>query len=253
MLGVRADDAYVSASRSRRINRGGITLDIRMPHHLTFLADGERHEVTTTATTVRSAMAEAGVALRARDRVSTDLSAQPYAEQVVALTRVDGKRVVEERPIKFDTKKRKTDDHVRGRDQGRRARARSASRPAPSARPTSTASSTRAARQQGRHREAGDRGAARRHQGAAGQRCRPPTASTGRRWPTASPAATRRPTTRPARSTGCTSSWRAPGAPSAASACRPRPARPSRPTGRRSSTTAAVPGSGRSAASYLFS
>ena len=38
-----------------------------------------------------------------------DLSAQPYAEQVVALTRVDGKKVVEERPIKFDTKKRKTD------------------------------------------------------------------------------------------------------------------------------------------------
>jgi uncharacterized protein YabE (DUF348 family) len=109
MLGVRADGAYVSASRSRRINRGGITLDIRSPHHLTFLADGRRHEVTTTATTVRSAMAEAGVVLRASDRVSTDLSAQPYSEQVVALTRVDGKKVVEQRPIKFDTKKRKTD------------------------------------------------------------------------------------------------------------------------------------------------
>ncbi len=55
MLGVRADGAYLSASRSRRISRGGITLDVRMPHHLTFLADGKRHEVTTTATTVRSA------------------------------------------------------------------------------------------------------------------------------------------------------------------------------------------------------
>ena len=32
--------------------------------------------------------------LRARDRVSSDLSAQPYSEQVVALTRVDGKKVV---------------------------------------------------------------------------------------------------------------------------------------------------------------
>ena len=114
MLGVRADDAYVSASRSRRINRGGITLDIQTPHHLTFLADGRRHEVTTTATTVRSAMAEAGVVLRAQDRVSSDLSAQPYAEQVVALTRVDGKKVVEERPIKFDTKKRKTNAMYEG-------------------------------------------------------------------------------------------------------------------------------------------
>jgi resuscitation-promoting factor RpfB len=114
LLGVRSDGAYVSASRSRRITRGGLTLDVRMPHHLTFLADGKRHEVTTTATTVRSAMAEAGVELREQDRVSTDLAQRPYAEQVVALTRVDGKRAVEERPIKFETEKRKTNDLYEG-------------------------------------------------------------------------------------------------------------------------------------------
>jgi resuscitation-promoting factor RpfB len=114
LLGVRSDGAYVSASRSRRIGTGGITLDVRMPHHLTFLADGTRHEVTTTATTVRSAMAEAGVNLREQDRVSADLSARPYAEQVVGLTRVDGKRAVEERPIRFDTERRKTNALYRG-------------------------------------------------------------------------------------------------------------------------------------------
>ena len=70
--------------------------------------------MTTTATTVRSAMAEAGVALREQDRVSADLSAVPYAEQVVGLTRVDGKKAVEERPIKFDTVKRKTNDLYQG-------------------------------------------------------------------------------------------------------------------------------------------
>ena len=114
LLGVRSDGAYVSASRSRRIGRGGMALDVRMPHHLTFLADGTRHEVTTTATTVRSAMAEAGVELREQDRVSADLSARPYAEQVVGLTRVDGKKAVEERPIKFDTEKRKSNDLYQG-------------------------------------------------------------------------------------------------------------------------------------------
>jgi uncharacterized protein YabE (DUF348 family) len=114
LLGVRSGGAYVSASRSRRIGRGGMALDVRMPHHLTFLADGTRHEVTTTATTVRSAMAEAGVELRAQDRVSADLSAVPYAEQVVGLTRVDGKKAVEERPIKFDTEKRKTNNLYQG-------------------------------------------------------------------------------------------------------------------------------------------
>jgi uncharacterized protein YabE (DUF348 family) len=114
MLGVRSEGAYVSASRSRRIGRGGIELDVRMPHHVTFLADGKRHEVTTTAPTVRSAMAEAGVQLREQDRVTTDLSAIPYAEQVVGVTRVDGKRVVEEKPIPFDTVKRRTDELYKG-------------------------------------------------------------------------------------------------------------------------------------------
>ncbi len=114
LLGVRTEGAWVSASRSRRITPGGIELDVRLPHHLTFLADGERHEVTTTATTVRSALAEAGLRLRARDRVSTDLATQPYSEQVVSVTRVDGKRVVEERPIRFDTVKKKSDELFEG-------------------------------------------------------------------------------------------------------------------------------------------
>jgi uncharacterized protein YabE (DUF348 family) len=114
LLGVRSDGAYVSASRSRRITRGGIELDVRMPHHLTFLADGDRHEVTTTATTLRSALAEAGVTLREQDRVSADLSSQPFAEQVVSVTRVDGKQVVEEKPIRFDTVKKKSKDLYEG-------------------------------------------------------------------------------------------------------------------------------------------
>lgn len=114
LLGVRSDGAYVSASRSRRITRGGITLDVRMPHHLTFLADGKRHEVTSTATTVRSALDEAGVTLREQDRVSADLASQPFSEQVVSVTRVDGKQVVEEKPIPFDTVKKKSKDLFEG-------------------------------------------------------------------------------------------------------------------------------------------
>jgi uncharacterized protein YabE (DUF348 family) len=121
MLGVRSDGAYVSASRSRRIGHGGIELDVRMPHHVTFLADGKRHEVTTTAPTVRSALAEAGVELREQDRTTADLSAMPYAEQVVGITRVDGKRVVEEKPIPFDTVERKTKDLYKGETEVVRA------------------------------------------------------------------------------------------------------------------------------------
>ncbi|HEX7187441.1 MAG TPA: ubiquitin-like domain-containing protein [Actinomycetes bacterium] len=114
MLGVRSDGAYLSASRSRDIGRGGMKLDVRMPHHITFLADGKHHEVTTTAPTVRSALEEAGLRLRTQDRVSADLAALPYSEQVVGVTRVDGKRVVEERPIRFETVERKTNDLFEG-------------------------------------------------------------------------------------------------------------------------------------------
>lgn len=117
MLGVRSDGAYLSASRSRRIGRGGLQLDVRMPHHVTFLADGRRHEVTTTAPTLRSAMTEAGVRLRAQDRVSADLARMPGAEQVVGVTRVDGKRVVEEKPIRFERVERKSKDLFKGQTE----------------------------------------------------------------------------------------------------------------------------------------
>lgn len=113
-LGVRADGAYLSASRSRRIARGGMELDVRLAHHVTFLADGERHEVTTTAPTLRTALAEAGVTLREQDRVDADLAQLPYPEQVVGVTRVDGKRVVEQKPIRFRTIERKSKDLYEG-------------------------------------------------------------------------------------------------------------------------------------------
>ena len=113
-LGVRSEGAYVSASRSRRIGRGGIELDVRLPRHVTFIADGRLLEVTTTAPTLRSALAEAGVELGAEDRVDGDLAVPPYPEQVVGITRVDGKRIRSEKAIPFDTVKRKTDELYEG-------------------------------------------------------------------------------------------------------------------------------------------
>jgi uncharacterized protein YabE (DUF348 family) len=113
-LGVRARGAYVSASRSRPIKRSGMSLDIRLPHHLTFLADGQRHEVTTTAITIRSALAEAGVTLRSRDLITPSLQTRPSDDQVIAVTRVHGRTVVQESPIKFKTIARQSKDLYKG-------------------------------------------------------------------------------------------------------------------------------------------
>jgi uncharacterized protein YabE (DUF348 family) len=114
VFGVRDDDAYVSASRSRRISRSGMQLDVRLPHELTFLVDGKRREIRTNAITIRSAMTEAGIRLRSRDRVTPGLDTRPADQQVIGITRVDGRRVVEERPIKFQTIERKSKDLFRG-------------------------------------------------------------------------------------------------------------------------------------------
>jgi uncharacterized protein YabE (DUF348 family) len=113
-LGVRAKGVYVSASRSRPIQRSGMALDVRLPHQLTFLADGGRHEITTTAITIRSALAEAGVTLGPSDLITPSLQTRPTDDLVIAVTRVRGRTVVQESPIKFQTVQRESKDLFKG-------------------------------------------------------------------------------------------------------------------------------------------
>ncbi|MDQ1624676.1 MAG: resuscitation-promoting factor RpfB [Actinomycetota bacterium] len=108
MLGIRSQGAVVSASRSARIARAGIALVVRLPHDLTFLADGKRSQLTTAAPTVAAALSEANIALRPADRLNVDAASVPTDEQVIAVTRVDGKRVVEEKAVPYRTVRAKT-------------------------------------------------------------------------------------------------------------------------------------------------
>jgi len=117
MFGVRAEGAAISASRSSRISRGGIDLDVRLPHDLTFLADGKRSELTTTAATVREALAQAGITLRPRDQLNAEPTDVPTDEQVLAVTRVDGKLVAQEIAIPFTTTKKSSDSLFKGETQ----------------------------------------------------------------------------------------------------------------------------------------
>ena len=80
--------AYVSASRSRPIKRSGMTLDVRLPHHSPSSPTASDTRVTTTAITIRGALAEAGVTLRAHDRITPSLQTRPSDDQVIAVTRV---------------------------------------------------------------------------------------------------------------------------------------------------------------------
>ncbi|WP_281368564.1 resuscitation-promoting factor [Streptomyces boluensis] len=107
-LGVRAEGAHLSASRSRRIDRDGFAIDVRTERTVTVMADGRERTVRTNAATVREAVAAAGVALRGQDTTSVPPDSFPRDGQTVTVMRITGTREVREEPIPFEV--RRTED-----------------------------------------------------------------------------------------------------------------------------------------------
>ncbi|WP_189983393.1 resuscitation-promoting factor [Streptomyces capoamus] len=107
-LGVRAEGAYLSTSRSRSIGRAGLALDVRTERAVTILADGRTRTVRTNAATVREAIEEAGITLRGQDTTSVPLDSFPRDGQTVTVLRVTGGREVREEQIPFQV--RRTED-----------------------------------------------------------------------------------------------------------------------------------------------
>ncbi|MFI6689455.1 ubiquitin-like domain-containing protein [Streptomyces sp. NPDC050485] len=106
-LGVRAEGAYLSASRSSEIGRAGLALDVRTERSVTFLADGRQRTIRTNAATVTQALQEAGVTLQGQDTTSVPPSSFPRDGQTVTVMRISGTKEVREEPIPFDVEKTK--------------------------------------------------------------------------------------------------------------------------------------------------
>ncbi|MFH9398890.1 ubiquitin-like domain-containing protein [Streptomyces sp. NPDC017638] len=100
-LGVRAEGAYLSVSRSQRIGRAGLALDVRTERAVTVMADGRTRLVRTNAATVREAVEEAGITLRGQDVLSVPGDSFPRDGQTVTVLRVTGRREVREEQIPF--------------------------------------------------------------------------------------------------------------------------------------------------------
>ncbi|MFI6940289.1 ubiquitin-like domain-containing protein [Streptomyces sp. NPDC050418] len=100
-LGVRAEGAYLSASRSKRIARGGLELDIRTERTVTIMADGRERTIRTNAATVREAVEQAGISLRGQDTTSVQPDSFPRDGQTVTVMRITGSKEVREEPIPF--------------------------------------------------------------------------------------------------------------------------------------------------------
>ncbi|MFE9679686.1 ubiquitin-like domain-containing protein [Streptomyces sp. NPDC006259] len=100
-FGVRAEGAYLSLSRSQRIGREGLALDVRTERAVTVMADGRARTVRTNAATVREAVEEAGITLRGQDTTSVAPGSFPRDGQTITVLRITGAKEVREEAIPF--------------------------------------------------------------------------------------------------------------------------------------------------------
>ncbi|MFB9516282.1 resuscitation-promoting factor [Streptomyces purpureus] len=113
-LGVRAEGAYLSVSRSMEITRKGLTLDVRTERTLTFMADGRERVIRTNAATVREALAEAGITLGAQDTTSVPPDSFPRDGQTITVMRITGTKEIREEPIPYTTERTRDPDLFAG-------------------------------------------------------------------------------------------------------------------------------------------
>ena len=113
-LGIRAEGAELSVSRSLGIARSGLDFEVRTPKDITVIVDGETQEHTTTALTVTEALTDVGVALGELDRTSPDADARIATGTAITVERVavENETVTEEIP--FETVEKKTDSLYQG-------------------------------------------------------------------------------------------------------------------------------------------
>ncbi|GAA2797146.1 resuscitation-promoting factor [Streptomyces showdoensis] len=113
-LGVRAEGAYLSASRSAPISRQGLALDVRTERTVTFLADGRERTVRTNAATVREAVEEAGITLSGQDTTSVPPGSFPRDGQTVTVLRITGSQEIREEPVPFAVERIRDDELFAG-------------------------------------------------------------------------------------------------------------------------------------------
>ncbi len=113
-LGIRADGARLSASRSQPLGRQGLALSVTTPKSVSLAADGKTRRLTTTAPTVGDLLAEQGITVRPADTLSVLPSTPTVKGLVVALTRIDKKTVTAKESVDYATKTVTTDTLLKG-------------------------------------------------------------------------------------------------------------------------------------------
>ncbi|MGW2070890.1 ubiquitin-like domain-containing protein [Streptomyces sp. NPDC001953] len=113
-FGVRAEGAFLSTVRSRKIGREGLALNVRTERSVTVMADGRPRTIRTNVATVREAVEQAGVVLRGQDTTSVRPDSFPRDGQTVTVLRVKGSKEIREEQIPFDVRRTRDPRLLRG-------------------------------------------------------------------------------------------------------------------------------------------
>jgi uncharacterized protein YabE (DUF348 family) len=116
-IGVHAVGASLSVSRSQPIPRTGMALNVQLPDRVTFIHDGRKTIISTTAVTVRQALADAGIRVDRNDLVTTPLSSRVGAGRTIVITRVHASRTREPYSIAYGTTRRPTSSLFSGQSK----------------------------------------------------------------------------------------------------------------------------------------
>ena len=116
-IGIRADSARLSTSRSQVLGRQGLALTVTTAKPVTVAADGKVTKRTSTAPTVKDLLTEAGLTLDSDDRVKPALGTPVKAGMTVSVLRVTKKTVTETQVVPFTTVKRSDSSLLRGQSK----------------------------------------------------------------------------------------------------------------------------------------
>jgi uncharacterized protein YabE (DUF348 family) len=103
-LGIRADSAKLSVSRSQPLGRLGLVMSVTTPKNVTVTVDGRTLKATTTSATVADLLAELKVTVAVTDRVTPAMTTPLTASGLnVVVGRVTQKTVTTTETIAFGT------------------------------------------------------------------------------------------------------------------------------------------------------
>ncbi len=98
-LGIRADSAKLSASRSMSLGRQGLVLSVTTPKDVVVRVDGKNRAATTTGATVADVLTELNVTKDADDRVQPAATTPVTAGLNIAVLRVTSTQVKETKAV----------------------------------------------------------------------------------------------------------------------------------------------------------